>query len=283
MSEIDKNYPELETTDYTDPQCPFCVDAYKSDVVKPIDTRRVIEKLDEYLGHNDYAGAERHLKYWEAEARQGNDLRGEFSLAEELMGLYRKLGRREEAISYAEKAVHYIDLVELQGTVSAATALLNAATVYKAFGQAEKGIPLFETARKIYEEKLPEGDSRLAGLYNNYALALTDLKRFEEARERYQSALAIISKTEGGEPEEAITELNLASLAEAQYGLEGAEKEIEEHLTRAEALLKKEGIAKNGNYAFVAEKCAPVFGYYGWFGTEAELKAEAEMIYGERK
>ena len=281
MNKTDR--PEMEVTDYTDPQCPFCVDQFKSDVVKPIDVQRVIAKLDEYLAQNDYAAAERHLKYWEEEARQGNDRRGEFSLAEELMGLYRKLGRREEAISYAEKAVHYIDLIDLGGTVSAATAMLNAATVYKAFGQAERGIPLFEKAQAIYEEKLPAGDSRLAGLYNNFALALVDLKRFEEARAMYQKALAIIGATEGGEPEQAITELNLASLAEAQYGLEAAEKEIEEHLDRAEKLLKKEGLVKNGNYAFVAEKCAPVFGYYGWFGVEAELKAEAERIYGENR
>ena len=281
MNKTDR--PEMEVTDYTDPQCPFCVDQFKSDVVKPIDVQRVIARLDEYLAQNDYADAERHLKYWEEEARQGNDRRGEFSLAEELMGLYRKLGRREEAISYAEKAVHYIDLIDLGGTVSAATAMLNAATVYKAFGQAERGIPLFEKAQAIYEEKLPVGDSRLAGLYNNFALALVDLKRFEEARALYQKALVIIGATEGGEPEQAITELNLASLAEAQYGLEAAEKEIEEHLDRAEKLLKKEGLVKNGNYAFVAEKCAPVFGYYGWFGVEAELKAEAERIYGENR
>lgn len=275
--------PEMEVTDYTDPQCPFCVDAYKSDNVKPIDAQRVIAKLDEYLGRNDYVGAERHLKYWEAEAKQGNDLRGEFTLSEELMGLYRKLGRREEAISYAEKAVHYVDLIELGGTVSAATAMLNAATVYKAFGAAEKGIPLFEKARAIYEEKLPSEDSRIAGLYNNFALALTDLKRFDEARDLYQKALVIIAKTENGEPEQAITELNLASLAEAQYGLEEAEKEIEEHLEKAEALLKTPGLIKDGNYAFVAEKCAPVFGYYGWFGVEADLKAESDRIYGENE
>jgi len=280
MTEERKTAPEMEVTDYTDPQCPFCTDAYKEDAVKPIDVPRVIAKLDEHLAHNDYAAAERHLKYWEAEAKQGNDLRGEFSLSEELMGLYRKLGRKEDATLYAEKAVRLIDRIGLEGTVSAATALLNAATVYKAFGAAEKGIPLFEKARATYEEKLPADDSRLAGLYNNFALALVDLKRFDEARGYYVKALSIIGKTPGGEPEQAITELNLASLAEAQYGLEKAEAEIEEHLTRAEALLKKPGLAKNGNYAFVAEKCAPVFGYYGWFGVEAELKQEAETIYG---
>ena len=283
MMDEEKIIPQMEVTDYTDPQCPFCTDAYKTDNVKPIDAQRVITKLDEYLGHNDYAGAERHLKYWEAEAKAGNDLRGEFTLSEELMGLYRKLGRREEAISYAEKAVHYIDLIGLADTVSAATAMLNAATVYKAFGQAEKGIPLFEKAKIIYEQKLSPEDSRVAGLYNNFALALTDLNRFAEARDLYQKALDIVLNTEGGEPEAAITFLNLASLAEREFGLEKAEKEIEGHLEHAEYLLKKQGVKKDGNYAFVAEKCAPVFGYYGWFGVEAELKAEAERIYGGKQ
>lgn len=272
--------PEMDVTDYTDPACPFCTDAYQSDVVKPIDVRRVIEKLDEHLARNDYAAAERHLKYWEEEARQGHDLRGEFSLAEEQMGLYRKLGRKEEAISYAEKAVHFIDLAEIAGSVGAATALLNAATVYKAFGAAERGIPLFEEARRIYEEKLPAADSRLAGLYNNFALALVDLERYDEARDLYARALTILGASEGGEPEQAITELNLASLAERQYGLERAEEEIEAHLERADALLKKPGLKHDGNYAFVAEKCAPVFGYYGWFAAEAELKEKAAQIYG---
>ena len=281
MNEENRTTPEMDVTDYTDPQCPFCVDAYTKDDVKPIDVPRVIAKLDEYLGRNDYAGAERHLKYWEEEAKAGNDKRGEFSLSEELMGLYRKLGRKQEAISYAEKAVHYIDLIDIAGSVGAATAMLNAATVYKAFGTPERGIPLFEEARRIYESKLDPSDSRIAGLYNNFALALTDLRRFEEARELYGKALEIVSHTLDGEPEMAITELNLASLAEAQYGLEEAEKEIEDHLDRAEKLLKKEGVRKDGNYAFVAEKCAPVFGYYGWFGVEAELKAESMRIYGE--
>lgn len=283
MKEEEKTIPEMEVTDYTDPQCPFCVDAYKKDDVKPIDVPRVIAKLDDYLGHNDYAGAERHLKYWEQEAKQGNDRRGEFTIAEEFMGLYRKLGRREDALFYAEKAVRLITEIGLDGTVSAATARLNAATVYKAFGDAARGIPLFEQARAVYEKELAADDSRLAGLYNNFALSLCDLKRFDEARELYQKAIAIVLKNEGNEPEAAITYLNLASLAEAQYGLEKAESEIEGHLEKAEALLKKEGLRKDGNYAFVAEKCAPVFEYYGWFGVEAELKAEAERIYGEKR
>ncbi len=278
--EEEKKVTEMDVTDYTDPQCPFCVDAYKTDVVKPIDVRRVIEKLDEYLSRNDYDGAERHLSYWLEEAKLGNDKKGAFSVYEEQMGLYRKRGKKEKAIESAEMAIRLVDELEIRSTVGAATSFLNAATVYKAFGNAEKAIPLFEEARAIYEEKLPETDERLAGLYNNFALALVDLSRFEEARKLYQKALSILSSGKGNEPEMAITELNLASLAEKESGLEKGEEEIEGHLDRAEKLLKTEGLKKDGNYAFVAEKCAPVFGYYGWFLTESELKGEAEKIYG---
>ena len=279
MSE-EKRPVEMDVTDYTDPQCPFCVDQYKTDDVRPIDVQRVIAKLDEYLSHNDYAGAERHLLYWLEEAKQGNDLRGEFSLREECMGLYRKLGRGEEAQANAAKAIRLIDQLELRGTVSAATALLNAATVYKAFGKAADAVPLFEEATAVYEEKLPAEDSRVAGLYNNYALALVDLGRYEEARELYRKALSVLAKTEGNEPEQAITELNLATLAETQYGLEAGEKEIETRLENAEKLLLGRDLPQDGNYAFVAEKCASVFGYYGWFAVEAELKERSRRIYG---
>ena len=36
---------------------------------------------------------------------------------------------------------------------------------------------------------------------------------------------------------------------------------------------------KDGYYAFVCEKCASVFGYYGYFAYENELKMRAREIY----
>jgi hypothetical protein len=53
---------------------------------------------------------------------------------------------------------------------------------------------------------------------------------------------------------------------------------VEEYLDRAEVLLNTESLPRNGYYAFVCEKCAPVFGHYGYFATEAELKRRAEEI-----
>ena len=60
---------------------------------------------------------------------------------------------------------------------------------------------------------------------------------------------------------------------------EAAEEKTEDYLDRAEELLDTESLPRNGYYAFVCEKCAPVFGHYGYFATEAELKRRAKEIH----
>ena len=239
---------------------------------------RILSKLDDYLHRNDYAAAERHLLYWLGEAEQCGDGGTELTVRNELMGLYRKLGRGEEALACVDAALDKINSMNISHQVGSATTYLNSATVYKAFGRAEEAIPLFEEARRIYEENLVPDDGRLGGLYNNMALALVDLGRFEEAKELYAKAISVMEKQEGGELEVAITYLNLATAAEAELGLENADEAIQKYLELAESLL--EGFTKrDGYYAFVCEKCASVFGYYGLFVYENELKERARRIY----
>ncbi|MBP5308882.1 MAG: tetratricopeptide repeat protein, partial [Clostridia bacterium] len=246
---------------------------------KSIPTDRVIGKADEYFSRNDYAGAERHFLYWLEEANEGNDDRGAFVLYNELMGLYRKTGRKKEAFECVDRAVELIKKLDIADTVSAGTAFVNAGTVYKAFGMAESALPFFDRAVEIYERELKDGDGRLGGLYNNKALALTDVKRFSAARENYLKALRVMEKVKYGELERAITYLNLADLAEAEYGAENAEEEISRLLSEAEKLLNDPSVPQNGYYAFVCEKCASAFGYHGFFAFENELKRRAEEIY----
>lgn len=239
---------------------------------------RILSKLDEYLHKNDYVSAERHLSYWKEEACGSGDLHTEVLVCNELMGLYRKLGREVEAIATAERA---LDLIRARGIgeqVGAATTYLNAATVYKAFGRAADGLPLFERAKEIYERELEPFDGRLGGLYNNMGLALVDVGRFREADESYRKAITVMEKTEEGLPEVAITYLNMASAAEAEYGLEDSAETVEALLEKAEALLENHQ-KRDGYYAFVCEKCASVFGYYGHFYYAEELKRRAGRIY----
>ena len=106
---------ELQKNDYLDPACPFDSSAYTGKA-ETIPVRRVLEKVDDYLGRNDYDSAERTLLYWLGEARRGGDGRGELSVRNELMGLYRKQGRGEEAVAQADTIVF-----DKTGTLTRAT------------------------------------------------------------------------------------------------------------------------------------------------------------------
>ena len=245
-----------------------------------ISVDRILSKLDEHLHKNDYISAERHLTYWLSEAVAGGDARTELLVRNELMGLYRKLGCENEAIAAANSAMEKIEAMGIGDQVGAATSFLNCATVYKAFGRADEAIPIFERARAVYEKELDPSDERLGGLYNNMALALVDLGRFSEANELYRRAISVMEKAEGGAPEVAITYLNMASAAEAEYGLEEADGTIQKYLDVAEELLEGH-TERDGNYAFVCEKCASVFDYYGRFVYATELAKRAERIYGQ--
>jgi hypothetical protein len=88
-----------------------------------------------------------------------------------------------------------------------------------------------------------------------------------------------MAKIENGALEQAITHLNMADAATAQFGLEAASDVIEEHLLRAQKLLEDSTLPRNGYYAFVAEKCAPSFRYYGHFFYAKQLEERARSIY----
>ncbi len=265
----------LSKDDYEEPCCPLNMHPE----ITPIPVGRIMEKLDFYLNQNDYAAAERHLRYWILEADAGNDMRGKLTLLNEQIGLYRKTEKGTECLTAAADALSLADSMNMERSVTYGTTLINAATGYKAFGKAEEALPLYRKAQVIYESALDSHDGRLGCLYNNMALTLTALKEFREAEDLFNKAIEIMEKQENGELEVAITRLNIADLIAAEYGFESGEKEIEKQLLEAERLLNTEGLPKNGYYAFVCEKCAPVFGYYGYFLTERELNRRAREIY----
>lgn len=265
----------LSKGDYEEPRC--LLDMHPE--VTPVPVRRIIDKLDSYLDQADYDAAERHLRYWLAEAEAGYDMRGKLTVLNEQIGLYRKTGNESKCLLAIAAALSLADSSDMENMVSYGTTLINAATGYKAFGKAEEALPLYRKAKSIYEASLDRNDGRLGGLYNNMALTLTELGMYREAEDLFRKAIEVMEKQENGSLEVAITCLNLADLVTAELGPEAGEKEIEKYLQKAEELLLAESLPKDGYYAFVCEKCAPVFGYYGCFLTEQELKRRAREIY----
>lgn len=270
----------LKREDYYEPSCPFCTDGLDGkQPIRPIDVSRMIDRLNAYLDRNDYDAAERHLQYWLAEAQNGNDERGALTIRNEQMGLYRKRGKREEALEAVLEGLSLLRALQFEGTLTAGTTYVNAATVYKSFGMPKDALSLYRAAQEIYEKTLPEDDARLGGLYNNMALALVDEKQFREAEACYRKALSVMSRVEHGEAEAAITYLNMADLAAEELGLLESEEIVSAYLDKAETLLETPSLPHNGYYAFVCEKCAPTFDYFGRFAYAKELKTRSEEIY----
>jgi len=270
----------LTPEDYAEPRCLLCDEPYAvTPEVKPVPQQRIIQKMNEYMAHRDYQGAERHLKYWLEEAKLGFDKGGELLIRNELVGHYRKTGEKENAFENADEALKLIKELDFENNISAGTTYINIATAYNAFGENEKSLGLFEKAKSIYESNEKTSPELLGGLYNNMALTNVALGNFDDAFILYEKALKIMDKVDGGVLEQAITYLNMADALEARDGIENAESKIFGYLDKAYDLLNNEDVKKDGYYAFVCEKCAPSFSYYGYFLAAKELTKRAEDIY----
>ena len=281
---------------------------FQNDGVRAVPQQRIIEKMDEYMSRRDYAGAERHLLYWLAEAELGRDLQGQLMLQNEMVGHYRKTAQREKAMESAGKALELLAELGMENSISAGTTYVNVATACNAFGEYERSLELFGKARAVYENSSFVEPRLLGGLYNNMALTCTALSKYDEALALYEKAVSVMAKVPDGGLEQAITCLNMADTVEAWLGMEEGESRIFELADRAEELLDDKGRellrrpdgetsvletpgalkalpaeekARIGYYAFVCEKCAPVFEYYGYFLTADRLRETAEKIYAE--
>lgn len=261
--------------DYEEPRCPLCTPAPG----ERIPLRRILSKLDGYFADRDFAGAERHLSYWFREAEALGDAEGALALANEEIGLARKTENEKKAIDACARALSLVSSLGLSDTVAGATAYLNIATAKKAFGRAGEALPLALDAKRIYERDLKEDDRRLGGLYNNAGLILLDLSRYGEAEDFFLRAISVMERHPDTAGEIAVTLCNLADLAEARDGAEGAEKTVSDLLGRAYALLSSIGGDPSPENAYFLEKCAPVFGYYGFFLREAALEKKAKELY----
>lgn len=270
----------LKPEDYAEPRCLLCDEPYGAEPkVRSVPQNRIIEKMNDYMSRSDYLGAERHLLYWLNEAKLGRDTGGELMIRNELVGHFRKTGNREGAFTNAIEALKLLDELNLGNSRSAGITYINIATAYNAFGENEKSLEVFEKAEKTFEALDNPDIDLLGGLYNNMALTLASLSRFDEALSYYDKAIACMEKVPSGELECAITYLNMADTYEAKLGSENAEEKISALLDKAYELLIGTNAQKDGYYAFVCEKCAPSFSYYGYFTAANELSRKAKEIY----
>ena len=263
---------ELKKDEYIIKPCTTC-----GNTDSIVDMGRIRNRLDSLYDKKSFDEAENLINYWLKEVSG----KGELELQNEYIGFLRKQGRKDDAIMHAKRCVDLVEKLSLKDNVSGATIYLNVATVYKAFDEPEIALSFFVKAEQVYDKNLKPGDKLFAGLYNNMALALTDLGQYEAAYKKYNDAIAILNNVESGELDTAISYLNLADLLYKKYKSDPSDDytkygdEIEKNILIAWELLNKKSVVHDAYYRFVCEKCAPTFAYYGYFIYEKELKKRA--------
>jgi len=265
-----------------EPSCPFDLSKYRSasgngEASGRIDVRELLEEADRLYEKNDIAAAEKLLCEKLEEAVGFNDREGQLGILSELLGCSRKTGNRELGLWAADRSSELITELGMEGTATAGTIRLNAATTLREFGKIAEAMEFYRMSARAYSATIDPRDYRFAGLYNNFAACLEEAGETDKAEEYYKRALAVISNLPECGIEEALTYVNLACL----YGERDPEDaRIEECLMKAKELFDREDIPRDGYYAFNALKCVDAFSHFGFFRDASELRKRAERIYG---
>jgi len=125
---------------------------------------------------------QKSLEFWEMTGDPRQIGFGLTNLGSVLWGL----NRLEDAAGYYERAIDLLGTVK--DPVHQAVARMNLGVIFYCQGRYQEAIALF---KQVEEVKIPRRDPiRLAQLYNNWAMALQGLKRWEEAERSYEMSLS---------------------------------------------------------------------------------------------
>lgn len=259
----------MDERDYMESACPFDVGAWRKAPQQAgarIRLGNYLARYDAYMarGEKEQAGAE--LRQAMAEAVELGDRHSQLSLHSELMGYCRQAGLREEGLASVDAGLELLRQLGQEGTLTAGTILINAATALSAFGEHQRALGNFQEAFRCYGKSLPPADQRWAALMNNMAAVYEAAGERAQAEKYYRSALRV--QEQGGGVDIAVTHVNLAQLLAS-----GEEWEA------ALAALDEPTLIWDEYYAFTCRKCAAAFEEAGMVDAARELRERAEIIH----
>ena len=241
---------------------------------------RFIARLDECLNREDMEAARDCLTWWEGEARRLGDARGLLSVLNEAVGFYRRMGERGPALRAIDECLPLLESLGLSESPSGATVLVNAATTLSAFGDAAGSLPLYARAARCFEAGGRAEAYEYAALLNNRANALNALGRWDEAEADWRRAIGILRREGKHDGDIALSLVSLAHLAFDRD--ENAFAQVEALLDEAWEAINSPRQARDGNYAFILQKCAPSFDYFQRPVAAQAMRDVAKEIYAQR-
>lgn len=241
-----------------------------------ISVKNFISELDSYFARENLGAAGQCLLEWRERAKGVGDKSGELTVLNEMIGFYRQTKDEKSGMAAINDAFAIIDELGIGGEISAATVYLNGATTMKSFGKSAEAMEFYDRTFEVYKNKMPENSPLFAGLYNNMALALQDIKDYGRAEEYFRKAIEITENLKGSELETAVSCVNLAHLI---YETDNESEEINSLMEKSLAILENPAYFGYDKYAFTCRKCATSFGFFGFFFAEKYLNERADTVY----
>lgn len=198
----------------------------------------ILSELDDLFMEQDLEKIERFLQESREKAEAEEDFGSLLILYNETIGFYRETGKYEQSIENCHKAFELARAMKLEGKVSFATTLLNAANAHRAAGLLKESLELYMQVFPIYEKELPADSMYYANLYNNISLLYQEMKEYNKAKESLKKALSICEANEEAAFEIAVTYANLANTC-IQLG---EDKEAKEHAFKAIAMFEEQEV-----------------------------------------
>ncbi len=230
----------------------------------------ILREYDAMFGRNTLAEVEEYLTRKMSEAREVSRADVLFALLNEAVGFFRDTTQREKSLKCCDELLALMDVMGLKGSYEYATALLNIANAYRAFGLFAESLAFFENTFQIYRDKVSAGDFAYANLYNNWSLLYQEMGDFKAAVGMLEQALAIVNAYENAVIQQATTHTNLAATL-LQIGTEDAYRAAEEHLRTALKIFEADGgrdfhygaaLVAMGDACAVKRDYAAAAGYY---------------------
>lgn len=203
-----------------------------------MDISEVLSELDELFREQNLENIESFLQEKRKMAEEEEDFGSLLILYNETIGFYRETGKYTEAVEMCHKALELAKAMKLEGSVSYATTLLNAANAHRATGLLQESLELYMQVFPVYEKTLPPDSMYYANLYNNISLLYQEMQDYGKAKQALLKALSICSLNEEAAFEIAVTYANLANTC-IQLG---ENDEAKEHAMQAIAMFEEQEV-----------------------------------------
>ncbi len=228
---------------------------------------QILQQYDAMFGKCTMQEIETYLIEKIEEAKAKTEYSVLFTLLNEIIGFCRDTTQKEKALRYCDELFELLKLMNLEGRVDYATALLNIANAYRAFGLFNESISLYEQVLVIYLNHIEEKDFSYASLYNNWSLVYQEIEEYEKAAELLRKALTIVDGYEEAIIPQATTRVNLA-VSLINVATDEAFTEAMEHLGVALVIFEKDG-GRDFHYGAALVAMGDAYAYKKEYSTAA--------------